>query len=120
MNWLIQIIGFLLFFTYFGLGLIWLESPVSNATLHSFSFSAITLYFPFILYGFVRNKTENYVKVIAIYFSSFASVLSVLLFFLYNYDIISFKFFWTLQIIIWTIVILLIVFSSIAEKNVRG
>ena len=59
MNWLIQIIGFLLFFTYFGLGLIWLESPVSNATLHSFSFSAITLYFPFILYGFVRNKTDN-------------------------------------------------------------
>lgn len=119
MTWLVQFIGLILFLTYFGLGIIWLESPISDVKLQAFTFSALTIYLPFIVYGLFKNKIENYLKVVAVFSSSFASFLSTSIFFLYTYDLFSLKLFWSLQIIVWTIVILLIVFSSIAEKNVR-
>ncbi len=119
MNLLIHFVGLITVFAYAGIGFLWVDGLDKDENKFCFLFSAISIYIPFIIYSVLGGKSENYVKVTAIFFSSFAAIVSISLFYLIN-TFISYKVFWTFQIVIWLIVILLTTFSLIAVKGVRG
>ena len=119
MNILIQAVGIIITIAYMGIALILTDSKQIDSNKLCFYFSTLAIYLPFAIYGFFRKKTENYIKITTIFFSSIASLISATTFFLLDL-VITYKVFWSIQIVIWAVVVLLILFSVIAIKGVRG
>jgi hypothetical protein len=116
---LLHSLGIILTIVYLAIGLILIDKLHIDTYKYCFYFSAFSIYMPFLVYSFFRNSKENYIKVVSIFFSSIATLISIILFYFLD-NLISYNNFWVIQIIIWTIVIALIMFSVIAVKGVRG
>jgi len=115
------VVGLILSALFFAVAIIWAPTNISQSPdfLNYFATlvgTTLSIFLPFFWRIYLPASSDSYVYVVAYFFGHLCSVISVILFVMLYWGF-SYKFFWTIQIVVWSICISLVFFAKLSLRS---